>query len=305
MWTSRLRPPQHGRGATEAIGLVDSLPLDADSATLRSPQRLAGGSTFYAAMRVLPRAQRQAMFAIYGFCRAVDNIADGDGSRDERLRELACWRAEIVALYGGTPTARVCALADPMRRFELQRDDLLSIIDGVEMDVRADIVAPDASTLDVYCDRVACAVGRLSIRVFRMPGPDGIRLASELGRALQLTNILRDLDEDAARGRLYLPREALLDAGIDASSADAALAHPALDRTCRTVAARARAHFAEADKILSKYPLRITVTPLLMANAYRHILDRLVEQGWAPPRRRVTVGRLRVLWMLAQHEFRR
>ncbi|HEX6138165.1 MAG TPA: squalene/phytoene synthase family protein [Casimicrobiaceae bacterium] len=245
------------------------------------------------------------MFAIYGFCRAVDDIADGGGSRDERLRELARWRAEIVALYGGAPTTRVGDLVEPMRRFDLRREDFLSIIDGVEMDVRAVIVAPDASTLDAYCDRVACAVGRLSVRIFRLRGPDGIRLAAELGRALQLTNILRDLDEDAARGRLYLPREALLDAGIDPSGAAAVLAHPALDTACRAVAARARAHFLEADEILSKYPLRITVAPLLMAKAYRHILDRLIEQGWAPPRHRVTVGHLRVLWMLAQHELHR
>ena len=172
------------------------------------------------------------------------------------------------------------------------------------MDAQVDIVAPDWVTLDAYCDRVACAVGRLSVRVFGIPDPDGISLAFQLGRALQLTNILRDLDEDAARGRLYIPRELLQNAGIDRFYPAAVLVHPALDDVCRALASRARVNFAEADKILTRYPLRITRAPLLMSKAYRHILDRLVAQGWAPPRRRVRIGRLRSLWWLVRYGLR-
>jgi presqualene diphosphate synthase len=277
--------------------------MELASGVPRTPPVSAKGSSFYAAMRVLPRTQRQAMFAIYAFCRAVDDIADGMESRDERLGEIARWRTDIAELYAGTPATRVLDLVEPIRRFGLRRQDFLSILEGVEMDVETDIVAPDSATLDAYCDRVACAVGRLSVRVFGMPEPDGINLALRLGRALQLTNILRDLDEDAAKGRLYLPRELLLDAGIERCSPPAVLAHPALSDVCRAVASRARCDFDEADGILSQYPLRIVRSPLLMASAYRYILERLVAQGWAPPRRRIRIGRLRKLWMVVRYGF--
>jgi len=291
------------RGTAGLMGIGEAAPLDV-AAEACAPERLAGSSTFYAAMRVLPRTQRAAMFAVYGFCRMVDDIADGDGDREERLRELGCCRNDIVSLYDARPTARVAHLVGPVRRFNLRCEDFLSVIEAMEMDVRADITAPTASALDAYCDGVACAVGRLSVRIFGIPEPAGTMLAAELGRALQLTNILRDLDEDAARGRLYLPREALRDAGIEASDPKRVLAHPGLGNACRAVAARALRHFAEADKVLSKYPPRIAVAPLLMAKAYRHILDRLIDRGWTAPRSRITIGRLSLLRIVAQHTLR-
>src|ERR1700716_3801305 len=174
----------------------------------------ASGSSFYAAMRILPREQREAMFLIYSFCRQVDDIADSDGPRPKRLAALQQWREDIDALYQGHPPARVVDYAATVKKFDLKREDFLAVIDGMEMDVPQDIRAPDLATLDLYCDRVASAVGRLSVRVFGLAEDDGILLAHHLGRALQLTNILRDIDEDAAIGRLYLPREALLHAGI-------------------------------------------------------------------------------------------
>ncbi len=117
----------------------------------------------------------------------------------------------------GRRRTRSAGLARAVRSFDLQREDLLAIIDGMDMDVIADIRAPDRATLELYCDRVACAVGRLSVRVFGMAHDAGLALAHHLGMALQLTNILRDLDEDASLGRLYLPREALQAHGIIAT----------------------------------------------------------------------------------------
>src|SRR4051795_7295839 len=174
----------------------------------------ASGSSFYAAMRILPREQREAMFQIYSFCRQVDDIADSAGPRPERLAALQQWRGDIDALYHGSPPPRVQDYLASVKRFGLKREDFLAIVDGMEMDVPQDIRAPDMATLDLYCDRVASAVGRLSVRVFGLPQDDGIELAHHLGRALQLTNILRDIDEDAGIGRLYLPREGLAEAGI-------------------------------------------------------------------------------------------
>ena len=188
----------------------------------------ASGSSFYAAMRILPRDQREAMFQIYSFCRQVDDIADSDGPRPERLAALQQWRDDIDALYQGHPPARLQDYVASVRTFGLKREDFLAIVDGMEMDVPQDIRAPDLATLDLYCDRVASAVGRLSVRVFGLPEHDGIELAHHLGRALQLTNILRDIDEDATLGRLYLPREALLHAGITSNDPQKVIAERAL-----------------------------------------------------------------------------
>jgi phytoene/squalene synthetase len=169
----------------------------------------ASGSSFYNAMRILPRPQRAAMFEIYSFCRQVDDIADSSGPRGERRDELDRWRADIDALYADRAIPRTQGLVAPVKDFALKREDFHAIIDGMEMDVVADIRAPDDATLERYCDQVASAVGRLSVRVFGMEDRDGVALAHHLGRALQLTNILRDLDEDAAFGRLYLPERSI------------------------------------------------------------------------------------------------
>ena len=147
----------------------------------------ASRSSFYTGMRILPRAQREAMFEIYSFCRAVDDIADDPGPRELRRAQLDRWRTDIDAVYRGAPPPQLAGLAQAVRAFDLQRQDFIAIIDGMEMDVVADIRAPDRATLDLYCDRVACAVGRLSVRVFGMERQAGLALAHHLGRALQLT----------------------------------------------------------------------------------------------------------------------
>jgi phytoene synthase len=275
--------------------------MDVTEASYRDARQSVSGSSFYAALRLLPTAQRRAMFEIYGFCRAVDDVADGRGDRQMRLAELERWRADIDALFAGAPPKRVQTLVEPIRTYGLQRGDFLSIIDGMEMDAESDIRAPDLATLDLYCDRVACAVGRLSVRVFGMGVEDGISLAFHLGRALQLTNILRDLDEDASKGRLYLPRESLLAAKITQNDPATVLDHPAVGHACAAVADRAHGHYADAGRLMTQYPLRIVRTPLLMAKVYQNILRRLVARGWAPPRRAIRAGCARLLWILVQY----
>ena len=263
----------------------------------------ASGSSFYNAMRILPRAQREAMFEIYSFCRQVDDIADASGRRDLRGAQLERWRADIDALFAGTTVARTQGLAVSVREFGLRREDFHAVIDGMEMDVVADIRAPSDTTLDLYCDRVAGAVGRLSVRVFGMQEQDGLALAHHLGRALQLTNILRDLDEDASIGRLYLPAEALRAAGICATEPAEVLAHPELGKVCADLVDRAREHFRHADAIMARNPRRIVRAPRLMAEAYLAILDRLVARGWSPPRRPIQLPRARLLWLIMRHAF--
>jgi presqualene diphosphate synthase len=252
----------------------------------------ASGSSFYAAMRILPRAQRNAMFQIYSFCRQVDDIADSDGPREERLKALQQWRDDVDALYQGRPPARLRDYAATIARFGLKREDFLAIIDGMEMDVPADIRAPDMATLDLYCDRVASAVGRLSVKVFGMPEDDGILLAHHLGRALQLTNILRDIDEDAGLGRLYLPRESLLLAGITSDDPARVVAERALPKVCLPLAERAKRHFEQADEVMKRSSRRAVRAPRIMGTYYRAILDLLLERGFAVPREPVRVGKL-------------
>ncbi len=261
----------------------------------------ASRSSFYKGMRILPPAQREAMYEIYAFCRAVDDIADDPGPREGRREQLAGWRADIDAIYGGQPPEHLLGLAQAVRQFTLRREDFLAIIDGMEMDVVADIRAPDRTTLDLYCDRVACAVGRLSVRVFGMEPEAGLALAYHLGRALQLTNILRDLDEDAALGRLYLPREELQAAGITATHPRAVLAHPAVGEVCGAIVELAKSHFADAKKIMAQNPRRQVRAPRIMGDAYRLILDALIARGFAPPREPVRLSRGRLLLIVLRN----
>jgi presqualene diphosphate synthase len=252
-------------------------------------------------MRILPRAQREAMFEIYSFCRAVDDIADDPGPREPRREALQRWRADIDALYSGAPQPHLKGLAEAVKNFALEREDFLAVIDGMEMDVAADMRAPDMVTLDIYCDRVACAVGRLSVRVFGMEREAGLKLADHLGRALQLTNILRDLDEDAAMGRLYLPREALRGVGIISADPATVLANPMLGEACVILVELAKGHFQQASVIMARERRRTVRAPRIMGEAYRIILDNLVARGFAPPRPRVRLPRARLLLIVLRN----
>jgi phytoene synthase len=275
--------------------------MNAETADNANYGSAASGSSFYAAMRILPAAQREAMFQIYSFCRQVDDIADSNGPREERLAALQQWRGDIDALYRGDPPARLKDYVASVKTFGLKREDFLAIVDGMEMDVPADIRAPDMATLDLYCDRVASAVGRLSVRVFGLGEEDGIALAHHLGRALQLTNILRDIDEDAGLGRLYLPREGLLLAGITGDDPQKVIADKSLPKVCAPLAQRAAMHFAKADEIMARNRRRIVRAPRIMSKYYRAILELLLARGFAAPREPVRVTKLTKLAILARY----
>ena len=256
-------------------------------------------SSFYTAMRLLPEDRRNAMYAIYAFCREVDDIADEPAPQDEKQRGLATWRAEIEAIYAGQPAGQLVAraLVGPVGQFDLQKADFHAVIDGMAMDAERDIVAPDAAELDLYCDRVASAVGRLSVRVFGTWVPRADDVALHLGRALQLTNILRDIDEDAERGRLYLPREALERHGIATRVPLEVIAHPAIDALCTELAAEAYRRFGLADTAMADCAKGAMRPARMMSGVYAAILRRLIRRGWAPPRATVKVPKLVKLWI--------
>ena len=283
---------------------VDSVGAIADEASLRETIRRrveAAGTSFYWAMRMLPQERRDGMYAVYAFCREVDDIAD-DWPEAERPAGLAMWHDEIEAVYARRPRQLIArALEAPVARFALRKQDFHDIIDGMEMDAGEPIRAPDVATLDLYCVRVAAAVGHLSVHVFGDPGEAAHQVADALGRALQLTNILRDLAEDAARGRLYLPRELLDRHGIRSDDAATVLRHPALPAVCRDLADVAYRHFAAAEAAMVRSSRRAMRPAAVMGAFYRAMLDALVEAGWRDPAARVSLSKGRKLWLVLRH----
>ena len=274
-----------------------------ETALAQTNEASASPSSFYAAMRILPAEQRDAMFLIYSFCRQVDDIADSDLPAERKRADLQQWRKDIDAVYAGKPPQRLAGYPATIKRFDLQREDFLAIIDGMEMDAREDIRAPDWMTLDLYCDRVASAVGRLSVNVFGLKRDDGVALAHHLGRALQLTNILRDIDEDAGIGRLYLPLEALTAAGISTNDPSAVAAHADLTSTCEPVIARARLHYQEAQAIMSRNPRKLVRAPRIMGKYYGSIFELLIARGFASPRAPVRLGKLAKFSIILRYAF--
>jgi phytoene synthase len=284
---------------------LDSVGAIPDEASLRETIRRrveAAGTSFYWAMRLLPQERRDGMYAVYAFCREVDDIAD-DWPEADRAAGLAAWHDEIEAVYVGRPRQMIArALVTPVARFGLRKGDFHDVIDGMEMDATA-IRAPDSATLDLYCARVAGAVGHLSVHVFGDPGEAAHQVADALGRALQLTNILRDLAEDAERGRLYLPRELLDRHGIRSNDPAVVLRHPALPAVCRDLAALAQQHFDAAETAMRRSSRRAMRPAAVMGAFYRAMLDALVEAGWRDPTARVSLSKSRKLWLVLRHGF--
>ncbi len=253
--------------------------MSTDAETVEAIVR-AAGTSFHRGMAILPPPRRRAMYAIYAFCRIVDDIADEDSPFEARKPRLEEWRAHIAALYRGeTHDAVTRELRRAIEAYALKRADFDAVIDGMAMDAEAPVVAPDEATLDLYCDRVAAAVGRLSVRAFGDASPAADHVAHHLGRALQLTNILRDIHEDAQRQRLYLPRELLAAHAIPRDPL-AALVHPALPQVCATLAARARQHFESASAGMARCDRRAMKPARLMGATYAAILARLEARGW-------------------------
>jgi phytoene synthase len=261
-------------------------------------KQAASKSSFYAGMRILPKAEREAMYAVYGFCRIVDDIADDQVlPLAEQKARLDAWRKDLDALYAGGDPGQAAMLAEAVRRYQLDRADFLAVVDGMQMDLEG-IRAPDLETLYLYCDRVAVAVGRLSVKIFGMPAKEGEDLAHHLGRALQLTNVLRDLDEDAVLGRLYLPSEYLREAGIATRIPERAIMATGVAAVCERLAETAEEHFRQAHRIMAARPPGRLIAPRLMGAAYAGILRELRARGWTPPREPVRVSKARILGLL-------
>jgi phytoene synthase len=242
-------------------------------------RRRAAGSSFFSAMQLLPVQRRRAMRALHAFFREVDDIADGDASRSLKQILLANWRSEIALLFAGRPQHDVTrGLREAVHLYGLRCEDFLAVIDG--MAARTDIRAPSLAQLDRYCERMAVAIGRIAVRILGETSPAGQQVAAELGRALQLFYILRDLAEDARLHRLYLPRELLHAHGIFATMPSWVLAQPTLPDVCRDLALIGEQHYAAAAEAITACP-RWTMRPAtVMLAVNRALLEELIARGW-------------------------
>jgi phytoene synthase len=262
----------------------------------------ASGTSFLQGMRLLPEERREGMFAVYAFCREIDDIADEPAPVADKMARLREWRREVDRLYEGKPrTLTGRALLPVVRDYGLDRADFLALIDGMEMDAVEDIRAPAMGRLELYCDRVAGAVGRLSIRIFGATEPHARTVARHLGQALQLTNILRDLGSDAARDRLYLPLEDLARFGVEVkallrAARDGAAPRPAgLGALLEFETERARSHYAAAARLLPARDRRSLLAAEIMGAIYRAVLEAWVRRGRPLGAARTQLGKPRKL----------
>ncbi|WGF89676.1 squalene/phytoene synthase family protein [Marinivivus vitaminiproducens] len=242
------------------------------------------GSSFVWPMRLQARPAREAIFAVYAAARLWDDIADGDLPSSAKRAGLDRWRAEVERIYDGRARSRLgIALAPAIERFDLPKTTFLELIDGMAMDADRPIVAPDMATLRLYCHRVAGTVGILCVRIFGRPDATAASLAESFGLAFQLTNILRDVREDAERGRLYLPRESLDAAGVPVQGAllPAMIEHPGLATACNAVADTAEAAFARGHALAAEGGRQRLGPALRMAALYRLRLEALRTRGFA------------------------
>jgi len=260
----------------------------------------ATGGVFSWTMRLLPGQRRRALYGLYGFWRALDGIADAAPAQRDQL--LADWRHEIAQLFDGKPQLPATrALAGAVRFGGLRRNDFMAALDGKALDAEIGMRAPSLVELDVHCAQVAVAVGLLVVRILGIATPVGDRAAAELGRALRLTGILNDLAADAARGRLYLPRDLLRAYGIFETDPGTVLSDPALPDVCDAVARRAERHFADAAALMASLPQRNLRATTVMLACYRALLRRLVARGWRRLDRTVRISAWQQAALVLRH----
>jgi len=278
-------------------------PSQADRDTVRTIVARSG-SSFLWAMRLMPKERREAMYALYALARELDDIADEPGEREEKLKKLAAWREEIEALYSGAPNRPITrALLPATKTFQLDKAEFLELIAGMETDANGPLVAPSAKELEVYCRRVAGTIGLLSLAIFGRHDEASKRFSLALSEALQLTNILRDLAEDAKIGRLYLPNELLAQHGVDAATPEEALRHPALPEVCRSLAKQADDKFREAHLALEEAtPAKLRPAIMMMA-VYRETLRRLKNRDWKAFSPKVELSRATKTWIAFRQLF--
>lgn len=262
------------------------------------------GSSFYWAMRLMAPYKRNAIYAVYAFCREVDDVADGDAPEDEKRSHLLSWRDEIENIYWAKPTTLLGrSLLPAVNNYQLAKQDFLDVIDGMEMDISKNVRIANLPELELYCDRVACSVGRLSSCIFELQPKIGRELAKSLGEALQLTNILRDVQQDFMRGNIYLPKIWLSERGMTLGEIDADINHPAVDATCKLIADITNDRFAESAQILTNCdPVKVRPARIMMT-VYKRLFEKLCDRGWCNLNTTVTLSRAEKFYLVMRSAY--
>ena len=255
------------------------------------------GSSFYYSFLFLPQEQRRAITALYAFCREVDDVVDECSDAGVARVKLAWWRNEVASLYEGRPQHPVAtALAEVTRQFDLPQQRLQEIIDGMEMDLDYNSY-PDFAALRLYCHRVASVVGLLSAEIFGYQDPRTLDYAADLGLAFQLTNIIRDVGEDARRNRIYLPLDELREHRVSASEIAAARESDDFRRLMEFQIERALGFYRQALAALPAIDRRSQRAGLVMAAIYRALLDEIRADGCRVLTRHTSLTPIRKLWI--------
>ena len=262
------------------------------------------GSSFYYSFRLLPAPRRAAISALYAYCREVDDVVDEVSDPNVARVKLAWWRTEVDAIFDGAPQHPVAlALQAAVDRYGMQRAHLQTVIDGMQMDLEK-VRYVDFTELETYCDRVAGVVGLMSAEIFGYEDPATRDYARRLGVAFQLTNIIRDVGEDARRGRIYLPQDDLARFGVGASDVLRARASPAFVELMRFQTERARAWYDAAFAALPERDRHAQRAGLAMAAIYRTLLDEIARDGYQVLDRRISLTPLRKLWLATRAAWR-
>jgi len=255
------------------------------------------GSSFYYSFLFLPPERRRAITALYAFCREVDDIVDEISDQSIARIKLAWWRNEIAQLYAGAPTHPVTqALAPHLAAYALKQEHFQAIIDGMEMDLDQSRYL-DFAGLRKYCWHVAGVVGILSASIFGVSEPATLEYAEKLGLAFQLTNIIRDVGEDARKGRIYLPVNELQQFGVTAADIMNFRHNEKFEALMTFQAARARGFYDEAYALLPKRDRRAQRPGLMMAAIYRTLLDEVERDGFHVLNQKISLTPLRKLWL--------
>ena len=257
----------------------------------------ASGSSFYYSFLFLPPERRQAITALYAFCREVDDVVDECNDPQVAAGKLAWWRAEIDGLYAGRPQHPVTlALQAVLPRFNLPQELSLEIIDGMEMDLRQTRYL-DFKALSLYCYRVASVVGLLAAEIFGYTDRQTLKYANDLGMAFQLTNIIRDVGEDARRGRVYLPMDELKRFEVPVADVLNARHSENFRRLMEFQIERAEGYYAQAMNQLPDVDRKTQRPGLIMAAIYRTLLDEIKRDGCLVLNQRTSLTPLRKLWI--------
>ncbi len=262
------------------------------------------GSSFFWAMRLMSPQKRNAIYSVYAFCREVDDITDGDAPEIQKRNELSNWRTEIESIYQAKPSTLLGqSLMPAVNSYKLVKQDFMDLLDGMEMDIGNSLQIPDLPELWIYCDRVACSVGRLSNSIFELDRETGNKLAKSLGTALQLTNILRDVHEDYTRGHIYLPNSLLIEHGMNSNEINIDIDHSAVSETCKVIAENTRDVFNQSASLLASCEPRQIRPARIMMTLYQRLFEKLCDKGWVDLKSKVSLSTREKIYLIAKSTY--